>query len=344
MAENETRASVVITSKEFEKGEAVFHSASNRIEWHIAAPDEDSVAETLRNSGALCTVVGVQKYLGPVYETLEYNGKGQASLIARFGVGVDSIDFTQCANRNILVSNTPGALDASVAEHAIALILALARGIPEANKHMREGVFSGRTGFELEGKTLAVIGLGKIGCRVARIAGCGLGMNVVGCVASSLDSRANAEGCSTREFLDRYGLKEVTNEFGKAVISANIVSVHLPSNPQTYHFFNSERFSQIKTGALFVNTGRGALVDETALYDLLINGVLRGAALDVFEIEPYRPADPSRDLRQLPNVVLTPHIASTTYESNDRMAKEVLRNIDCFLAGKIAQMSVVSRK
>lgn len=339
---NNLKAAVVITGKEFDKAEAIFTSANERIEWHVTAPDESSVAEGLRNSGAVCVVVGVQKYRGAVYEVLERNSKGKNSLIARFGVGVDSLDLTQCSLRNILVSNTPGALDASVAEHAIALILSLARGIPEADKRMREGAFSGKVGIELEGKTLVVIGLGRIGCRVARIAGCGFGMKVVGCVSSSLNSRARSEGCSPKEFLDRFGLQYVTNDFLEAVASADIVSAHLPSTPATFHFFNRERFSGFKPGARFVNTGRGALVDEPALYDLLASGAIGGAALDVFESEPYVPADPERDLRRSPNVVLTPHLASTTTEANGRMAKEVLRNIDCFLADKIAEMSSVS--
>jgi len=300
---------VLVTQLEFQKAEPVFVAAG----CEPAPVEEQALADAVTVRSVRAVIVGVAPYRGPLYEAL---GGG---LIARFGVGHDSINKALARQHGIIVTNTPGALDASVAEHAIWLMGCLARRVSRSEARMCGGEFAGEVGVELCGKTLGILGFGGIGRRVAQIAELGLGMKVLACDLGP--------GFVSAEELFR---------------ESDVVSVHLPSNSDTRHFVNATRLSWMKPSALLVNTARGAVLEEEALYDALVAGRLGGAALDVFENEPYRPVVPGKDLRTLDNVVLTPHIGSNTREANRRMAELCLENVRHFFAGDLDRLTRVS--
>jgi phosphoglycerate dehydrogenase-like enzyme len=243
------------------------------------------------------------------------------------------VDKAQATASGLLCTNTPGALDDSVAEHTINLLFAAARHTVGQAAALRAGSWSPQVGTELRGKTLAVIGCGAIGRRVAQIAARGLEMKVIGCEVADLDAER-----MQREF----GFSTVVKDFAAAVNGADFVTLHIPSLPETRHFLNRERLGLLSAGCWIVNTARGALVEEAALFDALAGGKLAGAALDVFEREPYVPSAPGKDLRTLPNVIMTPHISSSTREACNRMASRALRNIQLAEAGKYGEMDLLN--
>ena len=132
-----------------------------------------------------------------------------------------------------------------------------------------------------------------------------------------------------------FGLALYSTDVDAVITQADVVSLHIPGRPATDGFMGSERLSLMRPGAILVNTSRGSVVDEAALYDALAGGRLGGAALDVLAEEPYRPADPAKDLRTLPNVILTPHVASNTFEANECMARTALENVRRFFTGRM---------
>jgi D-3-phosphoglycerate dehydrogenase len=232
-------------------------------------------------------------------------------LIVVHGVGHDPVDVTRAAARGIVVCNTPVASTWSVAEHAIALLLALARQTPAADQAVRAEAFDARYTLrltELRGRTLGVVGCGRIGRATARIARAGLGMRVCG-YAPSVDPerlrRLRIEPCASLDEL---------------LARADAVSLHLPLRPETRGLIGRAELGRMKPGAFFVNTARGALVDQAALADALAGGRLGGAGLDVFTREPVPADDP---LLSLPNVVLSPHIAGASDRAMEMTALAV---------------------
>jgi phosphoglycerate dehydrogenase-like enzyme len=273
-------------------------------------------------------VIGVERYSGPLYQAL-----GVGGVLARFGVGHDGVDKAQATAQGVLCTNTPGALDDSVAEHTINLLFAAARQTVAQACRVRAGEWAPQMGSELKGRTLAVIGCGAIGRRVGQMAARGLGMKVVGSEVAEVDVPQ-----MEREF----GFASVVKDFREAVKSADFISLHIPSVPETRHFLGVERLRLLPAGCWVVNTARGAVVDEVALFDALTAGRLAGAALDVFEREPYAPVAPGKDLRALANVIMTPHISSSTREACDRMASRALRNIQLAEGGKYDEMDLLN--
>jgi phosphoglycerate dehydrogenase-like enzyme len=326
---NGTHGTIVVTELEFAKGESVFRQAAEQGWSCVSAPAEErALAEAIRRHGAVAAIVGVDAYTGPLYEALPLGG-----VIARFGVGHDGIDKALATRKGLLCTNTPGVLDDSVAEYAVALMLAAARQVAVAGAACARGEWTPGIGFELRGKTLALIGCGGIGCRVARLASRGFGMRVIGCKAHP----GNGAGlCS------EFGFERVTGEWMEAVGEADFVSLHIPATPATRRYVNAGRLEAIPARAWLINTARGAVVDEIDLYDSLASGRLAGAALDVFEREPYAPADPARDLRTLPSVLMTPHIGSSTREACRRVAECCLRNISLAAAGRKAGLDLLN--
>jgi phosphoglycerate dehydrogenase-like enzyme len=321
---------VVVTELEFAKAEDVFRGAAAEGVQCLPAPAaEAALVAAIRAHGARHVIVGVEAYTGPLYATLS-----PSAVIARFGVGHDSVDKAQATTRGLFCTNTPGALDDSVAEHTINLLLTAARHTVTVASALAVGRWQGRVGSELKGKTLAVIGCGPIGCRVAAIASRGLGMRVVGC-------KRTADGAE--ELGREYGFAEVTTDFNAAVREADFVSLHIPNVPETRHYLGAERLARLAPHAWVVNTARGAVVDEEALFDALATGRIVGAALDVFAREPYEPAVAGKDFRTLPNVILTPHIGSSTVEACARMARRALWNIRLAEAGRPAEMDLLNR-
>jgi lactate dehydrogenase-like 2-hydroxyacid dehydrogenase len=194
---------------------------------------------------------------------------------------------------------------------------------------------------ELAGKTLGILGFGVIGRRVARIAHFGFGMRVLAADCRPVREMEEQEGKSIEAVKADLGVDLYTCDLEPVLRESDILSIHLPATEKTGDFINADRISLLKTGALVVNTARGAVVDENALFEALSDGRLGGAALDVFQNEPYQPMTPEKDLRTLPNVVLTPHVASNTREANDRMAKACLDNIANFFNGHIDRLTRV---
>jgi phosphoglycerate dehydrogenase-like enzyme len=288
--------------------------------------EEAALARAIVEHGARYVVVGSVKYQSALYETLPRGG-----VIARFGVGHDGIDKQRATQAGLLCTNTPSVLDASVAEHAVLLMLAAARRLPALTAEMRQGTWAlGPAGGELHGKTLAVIGSGRIGQATARIASRGFGMRAIGFRRDAAKSRETGD-CAF-----------VTTDFAAAVREADYVSLHINAEPANVHFLSRERLALLPAHAWLINTARGAVVDELALYDALAAHRLGGAALDVFDREPYVPADAARDLRTLPNVVLTPHVGSHTHEANRGMATRALENVRRAAAGDFTGMDLLN--
>jgi lactate dehydrogenase-like 2-hydroxyacid dehydrogenase len=328
---------VVVTEKEFLKAENIFRGfTSLRV---ISAPGSESqLAEVVAGERARAVIVGVERYVGPLYEALGATG---GALIARFGVGHDSVDKVLAREKGILVCNTPGALDLSVAEHVMWLLGSLARGVTAAEASMRKGGFEGRVGREVHGKRLGILGFGNIGRKVAMMAHFGLGMEVWAAGTKTVEELQQFEQRTLVDLQQTCGIGLYTNQVEKVLRECDYISVHLPAIPATRHFINAARLALMKPAACLINTARGWVVDEVALHDALTARQIAGAALDVFENEPYRPVAPEKDLRTLSNIVLTPHIGSNTQEANQRMAEACLANVSHFFAGRIDQITQV---
>jgi D-3-phosphoglycerate dehydrogenase len=245
-------------------------------------------------------------------------------VIGRAGVGVDNVDVDAATRRGIVVANAPEATVVSAAEHTIALLLAVARNIPQAHAALEAGSWErGRfAGIELAGKTLGVLGLGRIGWQVARRA-LGLGLRVVAYdpyVSLDRFRELGVEPAATPE--DVYA-------------EADLISLHLPLNDETRGILGEGAFAQMRDGVRIVNAARGGLVDEVALEAAIRSGKVAGAALDVFETEPY--AGPLLGLQQ---VVVTPHLAGSTTEAQDRAGVIIAEQVAAALDGELVQTAV----
>jgi D-3-phosphoglycerate dehydrogenase len=230
-------------------------------------------------------------------------------LIVRGGVGLDNIDVDYAQSRGIQVRNTPGASSNSVAELVIGYLFSLARSIPQATFSLKEGQWEKRAlsrGAELRGKTLGIVGCGRIGTLVAEKA-TALGMEVTYCRRSRAYV-CGAEQVSLDELLSR----------------SDFVTLHLPLTPQTHHLIGEAEIAAMKTGVYVVNCGRGGTLDESALYDALVGGKVAGAALDVFEDEKQ---ERGARLLSLPNVIGSPHIGAGTLEAKARVGDEVAATV-----------------
>ncbi|MBI2063637.1 MAG: D-glycerate dehydrogenase [Candidatus Yanofskybacteria bacterium] len=244
-------------------------------------------------------------------------------IIANYAVGFDNVDIEAAKQRGIMVTNTPGVLTDTVAEHTFALILAIAHRIAEADRFSRAGKYHAwgpelLLGSDVSGKTLGVLGLGRIGSRVAYHAAKGFGMKVL-----YYDPKQNPD------FEKEYGAVYVAN-IDDLLPQCDFVSIHVPLLDSTRHLFNEERFKKMKPSAYLINTSRGPIIDEKALALSLSKGLIRGAAIDVFENEP----DITPELKELDNIIMTPHIASATQETRDKMAELAATNIIEALEGR----------
>jgi phosphoglycerate dehydrogenase-like enzyme len=320
-----SRRKVLVTELEYRKAEASFLSAPG-LEC-VRAPDaEADLASAIREAHASHVIVGPRTYSGALYDALPPGG-----VIARFGVGHDGIDKTRATAAGLLCTNTPGVLNQSVAEHTMLLVAAAARRLIAMSTSMVRHVWDPAMGEELQGKTLAIIGCGGIGRSVARIASLGYGMQVVGC------SRPDAPPPTALQHFD-----EVTNDFGTAVRHADFVTLHMSAGRDNRCWLNRERLASLRQSSWLINTARGSLIDEAALFAALVERRLAGAALDVFAREPYVPVEGGGDLRSLANVILTPHVGSNTVEANRRMAERALQNIVLAEGRAFARMDLVN--
>lgn len=277
-------------------------------------PDEPFAA--LPGADAIIAAAELQ-YTNDVFQA-----STQLRVISRIGVGYDNIDVAAATRRGIAVCNAPDAPTISTAEHTIALMFAVAKGVPAARSQLRRGdaanSFLQNRGRELCGLTLGVVGLGRIGQRVAQLAQ-GLGMNVV-----AYDPHARTETLVDLHVVRCESLDDLLAE-------ADVVSLHAPFNESTRHLINETTLQQMKPGSILINTSRGGLVDEPALAKSLRSGHLFGAGLDVFAAEPPAPDHP---LLQLENVVATPHIASATDVSKSNLWTTAIRQALDVLNGR----------
>ncbi len=248
----------------------------------------------------------------------------RTKLIANFGVGFNNIDIAAAKARGVVVTNTPEVLTDATADLAMTLLLMVARRAGEGERHVRAGAWTGwrpthLMGTQVTGKTLGLIGLGRIGQAVAKRASQGFDMRVV--------------------FFDPYppppetlrALGAEPRDTIEAVLAeSDFVSLHCPATPENVNLMNAGRFAAMKPGALLVNTARGDVVDETALVRALADGTIAGAGLDVFAREP----EVSPALLEMENVVLLPHLGSATRETRTAMGLRVLANAEAFFAGK----------
>ncbi|MGL6279663.1 MAG: phosphoglycerate dehydrogenase [Gaiella sp.] len=245
-------------------------------------------------------------------------------VIGRAGVGIDNVDIEAATRRGIVVANAPESTVTSAAEQTIGLIVALARNIPQAHAALKQGRWerSRWSGVELEGKTLGILGFGRIGQQVARRA-VGLGMHVV----------------AYDPFVGEERFRDLGVEPGESVAAvlatADVVSLHSPLTDETRGLIDREAIALMKPGARLVNAARGGLVDEEALVEAIRTGRLAGAALDVFPTEPY-----TGPLLELDEVVVTPHLAASTDEAQDRAGVIIAEQIVAALQGEVVQNAV----
>lgn len=238
-------------------------------------------------------------------------------VIARYGVGVDNVDLVAAQSHGITVTNTPGANARSVAELALEMMLLLARPVIKAAAETREGGWPRLPGLSLEGKTVGLIGLGAIGRQVARLLG---GFD---CRLLAVDPLVEVETAA------QLGVQLVGLEL--LLAESDFVSLHAPVIPETRGLVDAAFLAKMKTGAGLINTSRGELVDEAALYDALIGGKLRGAALDAFATEPPGADHP---LFRLPNVIATPHMGAHTDGATTAMGRMALADCLAVLRGE----------
>ena len=239
-------------------------------------------------------------------------------VIGRAGVGVDNVDLAAATRRGVVVMNTPGGNTISAAEHTFAMMLSLARHIPEADKSIKSGKWERKhfTGNELRGKTLGVIGLGRIGQEVIRRAQ-SFEMTILG-----YDPYVDPE---------RIGLKNVTAmALDDLVAESDFITLHLPKNKATENLIDAKRLATMKSSARIINCARGGLIDEIALAEALHAGKIAGAAIDVFVTEP--PTD--NPLLSAPNIVLTPHLGASTVEAGESVAVEICEQIRAYLTSQ----------
>ena len=247
-------------------------------------------------------------------------------LIANYAVGFDNIDLVSAKKYGVAVTNTPcDEINESVAEHTIALLFALAHRIVETDAYTRAGKYQGwgpelLLGTDIAGKTLGLIGTGRIGTAVARRLHDGFNINIL--------------------YHDPKRNPEIEHAFGARYVSlrellklSDFISLHVPLLPSTRHLIGARELSLMKSTAFLLNTARGPVIDEKALIQALVKKEIGGAGLDVYEHEPIIP----KGLSSLKNVILTPHTASATHSARDAMSRVAVENILAFLAGKIPQ-------
>ncbi|MDQ3807198.1 MAG: hydroxyacid dehydrogenase [Thermoproteota archaeon] len=248
------------------------------------------------------------------------NAAVKAKIIARVGVGLDNVDIKAAETKNIRVINAPEAASIAVAELVIGLMICLARSIPKADAETKRGnwIKKDLVGIQLSGKYLGIVGVGNIGRNIGRMAKA-LRMNLIGYDPFPIN----------REFISETGM--IVTDLNTLLQSSDFVTCHVPATPETKHMFDSERLAKMKPTAYLINTSRGDVIDENALYEVLKSGRLAGAALDVFEVEPPT----NKQLMNLPNVVCTPHIGAQTKEAQELASRVIAEKVIQILRGVI---------
>ncbi|QWG11011.1 hydroxyacid dehydrogenase [Bradyrhizobium sediminis] len=260
----------------------------------------------------------------------ELEASKDMKVVTRIGVGYDAVDVPALSRRKVPLMVAGTANSPSVAEQALFMMLTLAKRAVEMHSIVKDGKWASRLGmlpYDLFGKTVLIVGFGRIGTRTAKRC-LAMEMNVLIYDPYKPAAEIKAAGCEPVADLDA------------ALPRADFVSIHCPKNPETVGMFNAARLKRMKATAYLINTARGGIVDELALYDALASGQLAGAGLDVFEQEP----PPSgHSLFELPNVIMAPHVAGVTREAVDRMSEQTARNILSALDGQPIRQNVINQ-
>lgn len=309
---NVSKGRVLVTDDASSKAKAVLEAAGFTVK-QVPTPRPEALAAELDGMDGII-VRSATKLTAAVLE--------QASLkiIGRAGAGLDNIDMNAAKRLGITVVNSPFAHAVSVAEHTMAMLLAITKCIPAADKSMKEGKWLKKLyeNNEVRGKALGIIGSGHVGVEVAKRA-LAFGMRVVSFdVVKTCVEEATRVGCEAVPSID------------DMIRQVDYLTLHVPLNEHTRHLINKERLAAMKPSAIIINTSRGEVIDQAALVEALAAKRIKGAALDVFATEPVDPADP---ILRLDNVVLTPHIASSTAENQEAAAVIVAEEIARALAG-----------
>lgn len=301
---NQKRA-IAITIRSFDEHSPAFQKliANFTIVYHNKTGkrlNEISLSDILKNVDGV--IAGTEPFTQNVLRSSRH-----LRVISRVGIGIDSIDLTEAAQQKILVCNTPDAPSHSVAEHTIALLFSILKKIPQYNSRIRDGNYSTEVGSLMAGKTIGIVGLGRIGFKVAVI--------------------ASALGCIIR-YYDPFLTHTVPAEWMRAdslfelLASADVVTLHASPQPGRKYILDEENICYCKKGAIILNTARGTLIEEQALIQSLESGFISSVGLDVFPHEPY-----TGKLLDYSQVVMTPHVASNTFEARQEMEMEAANNL-----------------
>jgi len=279
---------------------------------------QEQLTERVRHAELAINIRASSKFTEEVFQRCP-----RLRLVSLWGTGTDNVDLLAAEKYGVTITNTPGVSAFSVAEHALALVLAVARGIPNQDAAMRGGGWPRGQGIELRGKTLGIIGLGAIGRRLAEL-GHAIGMHVIAWTIHPNPA---------------LGIEIV--ELDRLLRSSDVISIHLRLSQQTEGIIGAREFGLMKNSAILVNTARGAIVDEGALVEALLTKRIAGAGLDVFTTEPM---PVGHALRKLSNVVLTPHSAGVTPEALEAGLQLAVENVWSFLAGRPANVIVPAQR
>jgi D-3-phosphoglycerate dehydrogenase len=285
------------------------------------ADDEDTICREIGDADAI--IVRTQKITERIMEAAP-----NLKVIGRHGIGTDNLDLDAARRRNIRVTNGPESNAESVSEHIVTLLLAVEQSVTLLDNAVRTGDWDARDRVmlnELYGRTFGVIGYGRIGSRTAEILHTAFNMNII----------AWSRSLHTRKVPDYVTVADSPEQLYR---ESDVISLCCPANDDNYHMINTASLALMKPTAYLINCGRGVLVDEEALYDALTNGVIRGAGIDCYVEEPPRLDNP---LLGLSNVIFSPHCASHTPESMDRMALHAAIGVDEVLTGKPVTWPVV---
>lgn len=287
---------------------------------------KDELKDALKSCDAFCPTVSDKVDA----EVLDIDGI-KAQIVGNYGVGFNHIDLDTARKRNLVVTNTPEVLTDCTADIAIMLLLMVARRAGEGERHVRESAWTGwrpthMMGTKVTGKTLGLVGFGRIARAMAHKAHFGFGMKIL----------FHDPFPPPAETVNLYGAEQCES-LEDMLGRSDFVSLHCPGGEATYHLMNEARLNAMREDAYLVNTARGDVIDQSALIAALKNGTIRGAGLDVFEGEPAVPDE----FKTMDNVVLLPHLGSATMETRVAMGMRVVENLDAFFAGKAPRDRVV---
>src|SRR6266702_4251329 len=318
---------ILVTESMSQQGRALLHARDDieLVEFRNMISAEDFEAMLKQQAPVHGVALGATRF-----GEAELEAAGDMKVVTRIGVGYDAVDVAALSRRKVPLLVAGAANSPSVAEQALFMMLTLAKRAVEMHSCVKDNNWAARLGmlpYDLFGKTVLIVGFGRIGTRTAKRC---LAMEMSVLVFDPYKPAADikATGC------------EPVADLNAALPRADFVSIHCPKNPETVGMFNAERLKRLKPSAYLINTARGGIVEEAALHAALVSGKLAGAGLDVFEQEPP-PA--GHALFALPNVIMAPHVAGVTVEAVDRMSEQTARNILSVLDGDPVRQNVINQ-